>query len=123
MTIDASQLPQIHFAPGVKLDKLTPQTLYAMTCAAVVCCERGVPCKVSSLYRPGIFAAVGFHGDGNAVDFAMRDVDPVVGDIICSQLDGWIGRRGGGQYDVVNEIRPGTSKGWTGPHIHIEFDP
>jgi hypothetical protein len=66
---------------------------------------------------------MGFHSNGNAIDIGMRDVDLTVADMIWSRLDSWIGRRGGGQFDVVNELRPGSSAGWTGPHIHIEFDP
>lgn len=118
-----SDLPEMHFGPGVDLRNMTPQTLYAWNCAAVVCHKRGVPCVARSLHRPGLFSVMGFHSTGNAIDIGMGGVDPQVGDIICGELDKWIGRRGGGQYDVVNELRPGSSAGWTGPHIHIEFDP
>lgn len=118
-----SQHPEMHFGPGVRLEQMTPQTLYAWGCAAIACWEKGIPCVARSLYRPGLFAKMGFHSNGNAIDIGMANVDPVVGDAICERLHKWIGRAGGGQYDVVNELRPGSSAGWTGPHIHIEFDP
>lgn len=115
--------PEMHFRPGVDLRKMTPQTLYAWQCASVVCFDYGIPCEASNLYQPGIFARFGFHSDGNAIDIGMRDIDLKVGDAVCERLKRWIGREGGGQYDVINELRPGTSTYWSGPHIHIEFDP
>lgn len=110
--------PEMHFAPGIDMRDMTPQTLYAWVCASVACWEFGTACVATSIKRPG-----SLHSKGQAIDIGMRDVSLAKGDAIHEKLDKWIGRAGGGQYDVVNELRPGSSPNWTGPHIHIEFDP
>lgn len=111
-------LPEMHFRYGVDMRFMSPQILYAWICAAQACDAYKVPCVASSIYRDG-----SLHATGNAIDISMRDVPVSVGDAIHARLSSWIGRLGGGQFDVVNELRPGSSPGWTGPHIHIEFDP
>jgi hypothetical protein len=118
-----SLYPEMHFRGGVDLRQMSPQTLYAWQCASVCCQEAGVKCEATSLYRPGLFAKMGFHSNGNAIDIGMAGVPLDIAQRIWDRLEKWIGRSGGGQFDVVNELRAGSSEGWTGPHIHIEFDP
>lgn len=114
------QPTELHFARGVDLRNMSPQSLLAWHAAASVCAGMDVPCVVSSVFRPGNLSK---HGKGDAIDVGMRGIPLDVGDLIHAKLEVWLGRTGGGQYDVVNELRPGTSANWTGPHIHIEFDP
>lgn len=116
-------VPEMHFGPGVDLRNMSTQILYAWICAAQACAEFDVRCVARSVNRPGVFAVMGFHSNGNAIDIGMRGVPLDKAQGIVNRLEQWIGRTGGGQFDVVNELRPGSSPKWTGPHIHIEFDP
>lgn len=118
----------LHFKNGVDLLNLTPQTCVAIQVATECFGAEGEDCLVTSIYRPGLFSVVGFHGTGNAVDIGARKldgtpIDPQKMEKIITEINKRIGRAGGGQYDVVNEMGAGSSTYWTGSHVHIEFDP
>jgi hypothetical protein len=118
----------LHFMHGINLRLMTPQTMLAMAVANDCFAEAGEDCLVTSVCRTGAFLEVGYHGSGNAIDVAVRRVDGsqmdealVTG--VIRRIRTRIGREGGGQYDVVDERAPASSAGWTGAHIHIEYDP
>lgn len=118
----------LHFKNGVDLRNLTPQTTLALQVASECFAEEDEHVLVTSVYRPGLLNVVGLHGAGNAVDIAVRDLkgNPIKVEKIqriLAQLNLRLGRVGGGQFDVVDEIAPASSTYWTGSHIHIEFDP
>jgi hypothetical protein len=120
--------PETHFRSGVDLRLMSPQILFAWQVAAICFAEEGLRCEATSLRRDAPFAVAGYHATGNAIDLGLRDEHGAqhpleASDRIVARLRGWIGREGGGQFDIVDEARPGASAGWTGPHIHIEFDP
>jgi D-alanyl-D-alanine dipeptidase len=104
---------------GVDLRGMTPQAVVAVIVAEEVYEGHGYPCRVTSVYR----AEAMLHTAGNAVDFGIRDGNGEVYpedviDSILEELHRRIGKKFGGQYDVVDErSAPG------GPHIHVEFDP
>jgi hypothetical protein len=118
----------LHFKNGVNLRGLQPQAVLALVVASETFAEVHEDCLVTSAVRDGTFQEHGFHATGQAVDIAVRRLDgtpipaPVCAQIV-RQLGLRIGRLGGGQYDVVDEMAAGASPGWTGAHIHIEFDP
>jgi len=118
----------LHFMHGIDLRKLSPQAVLALMVANDCYAEEGEHCVVTSVCRPGTFLEAGYHGTGNAVDLSCRRLDgkPIPDetmDEIYRQINLRIGRVDGGQYDVIYEKNPGSSAGWTGPHIHIEYDP
>jgi hypothetical protein len=118
----------LHFKNGVDLRNLTPQTTLALVVASECFTEEGEDCTVTSLYRPGLAHVVGLHGAGNAVDLSVKRLNgtpiPVEKIVrIIHQLNLRLGRPGGGQFDVVDELPSASSTYWTGPHIHLEFDP
>lgn len=104
---------------GVKIDFLSTQILLALRIAEQVYESHGYPCRVTSVYRPEAM----LHTEGFAADLGIRDgngelyPDDVL-DSILEELHRCIGKKFGGQFDVVDERNsPG------GPHFHIEFDP
>lgn len=118
----------LHFKEGVNLRGMSPQICLALQVASETFAEVHEDCLVTSVTRNGTFAEHGYHATGNACDIAVRRLDgsqipAAVCAQIVKQLDLRLGRLGGGQYDVVDEMAPGASAGWTGAHIHIEFDP
>lgn len=118
----------LHFMPGVRMELLKPQTVLAMVVASECYGEHHEDAILTCVDRPGEFAKQGYHSKGQAIDLATRRLDgsfiPVeVMDEIVKKLRDRIGREGGGQYDVVDERKPGSSANWTGSHIHIEYDP
>jgi hypothetical protein len=121
----------IHFKSNPKLDwgMLAPQIVLALAVASECFAEEGEDCLVTCLRRPGTFATQGFHFDGRAVDLGVRrvrggeDIPEDKMDRIVLKLEARLGRSGGGPFDVVDERKPGSSPGWTGPHIHLEFQP
>jgi hypothetical protein len=116
----------LHFKDGVNLRGLQPQAVLAMVVASETFAEVHEDCLITSAVRNGTFEEHGYHATG--IDVAARRLDgtpipaPVMAQI-WKQLNLRIGRMGGGQYDVVDEMAHGASPGWTGAHIHIEFDP
>jgi len=118
----------IHIMNGVDLRNVQPQTILAVMVAEEAFSQRGRDCIITSAYRKGPWRDTLLHGTGCAVDLSVRDLrgvelpKPEV-DAVLAQLNLVLGRPGGGQYDVVDERNPGSSPGWSGPHIHIEFDP
>jgi len=118
----------LHFKGGVDMREMTPQILFAWIVASEVYESVGEVCMATSLYRQGTWDQVLLHGKGAAIDLAIRKPDGTpfeVGtvDAIVQQLTHRLGKKYGGQYDVVDERGAGSSAGWTGAHIHIEFDP
>jgi hypothetical protein len=117
----------LHFKDGVNLRGLQPQAVLAMVVASETYAEVHEDCLVTSAVRDGTFEEHGYHAKGLAIDVAARRLDgtpipsPVMAQI-WKQINLRIGRMGGGQYDVVDELTRGGF-GWTGAHIHIEFDP
>jgi hypothetical protein len=118
----------LYFNKGVELRNLQPQSVIALQVAAEVYAEEGQHCVVTSAYRVGSWMQTLLHGKGLAVDLSVRDLDGVmlsadVIDRIVKKLTVRIGKADGGQFDVVPELQAGASAGWSGPHIHLEFDP
>lgn len=113
----------LHFKAGVDLRHLSTQALVAWLVATEVYEEAGYRCWLTSAYRSGTRDQVLLHGEGEAIDLGLRDdagrlLPADVIDLIVAKLELRLGRRGGGQFDVVDERHaPG------GPHLHIEFDP
>jgi hypothetical protein len=129
----------LHFASGIKWDSMCPQIAVALAVASECFGEEGEDCYVTGLDRhasgaiPGSkedFAVNGFHSNGRAVDLSVKRLrggeaipDDVM-DRIFDRLNTRLGRVGGSPFDVLDERYPRSdSPGWTGPHIHIEFQP
>lgn len=128
----------LHFVPGCDWRLLTPQVCLALTVASECYAEEGEDCLVTGLtrHKSGVphggiedFAANGYHSRGQAADLAVRRYrggEPIPTDKmdrIVARLQQRLGRVGGGQFDVVDERGTGASANWTGPHIHLEWDP
>lgn len=127
----------LHFAAGIDWRLMKPQISLALAVASECFGEEGEDCYVTGLDRhvPGAdpaadFAAHGFHSTGDAADLAVRrwrGGEPIPDDKmdrIIAKLEGRLGRSGGGPFDVLDERKPrADSPGWTGPHVHIEFQP
>ena len=119
----------LHFKPGVNWERMSPQIVLALAVASECYGEVGEDCLVTCIQRGEDFSKDGYHAMGYAADLSVKRYrggelipDPVM-DRIVSALQARLGRPGGGQFDVVDERQPHSSAGWTGPHIHIEFDP
>ena len=128
----------LHFAPGIDWALMQPQIALALTVASECYAEEGEDCYVTGLDRhvpgprdPGAdFKRHGFHSNGRAADLGVkrfRGWDPIPEDKmdrILARLEARLGRSGGGPFDVLDERKPrADSPGWSGPHIHIEFQP
>lgn len=105
--------------PGVKLELLAPQMLIGLIITEQVFESYGCSCRVTSAYRPDSK----LHSVGRAVDVGIRDLKGAVYeddllDGILSELQHRLGKKYGGEFDVVDE-RDAVG----GPHIHIEYDP
>ena len=114
--------------PSVNLKGLQPQMVLAIFVANDAYGCQGRDCIITSAVRNGTFEEHGFHAVGQAIDLSVRSLrgEMIPDDemsVILAQLQAVLGRPGGGQYDVVDERKVGSSAGWTGTHIHIEFDP
>jgi hypothetical protein len=104
---------------GVNLRNLSAQIVLAMHVAQEAYESHGYTMRVTSVYRSGDL----LHDTGQAVDLGIKDgngevyPDDVL-DSLVDELHRRLGKRFGGQFDVVDErVAPG------GPHIHIEWDP
>lgn len=119
----------LHFANRIDWRMMSPQVALALQVASECFGEEGEDCLVTCIKRPGDFKRDGLHAIGQAADLAVRryrggELIPLDAmDRIVAKLQSRLGRTGGGQFDVVDERAPGSSPRWTGPHIHIEFDP
>lgn len=125
----------LHFAPSLDWRLMVPQISLALTVASECFAEEAEDCYVTGLDRHAKnpaddFRVHGFHSLGKAADLAVRRYrggDPIPDDKldrIIAKLESRLGRSGGGPFDVLDERqqRP-DSPGWTGPHIHLEFQP
>lgn len=118
----------IHIMPGVSFDKLSPQALLGLIVVDQCFAEHGEDCIVTSCYREGSWVQTLLHGRGHAFDIAVRDLagKPIEEGTVKAILESIITRIGksrGGMFDVLYENSPDASVGWTGAHLHIEFDP
>lgn len=129
----------LHFANKADWRLMVPQLACALMVVSECFGEEGEDAFVTGLDRhikggiPGgtlDFATNGFHSNGRAADFSVkryRGGDPIPEDKldrIIAKIEARLGRSGGGPFDVLDERRPRPdSPGWTGPHIHIEFQP
>ena len=118
----------LHIKGGVNLRGMVPQIALAIQIATDAFAEQNEDCTITSLTRDGTFAECGFHSVGAAVDISVaklggNPIEQYKVDRVLWRLETVIGRQGGGQFDIVDERAPGSSPGWTGAHIHIEFDP
>jgi hypothetical protein len=126
--LEGSAAMAIHIMPGVSFDKLSPQALLGLIITDQCFSECGEDCIVTSCYREGTWVQTLLHGRGHAFDVAVRDLagKPIPEEVIVKILDRIttrIGKSRGGMFDVLYEASPDASVGWTGAHIHIEFDP
>jgi hypothetical protein len=118
----------LHFRSGVDLRQMAPQILVAWEVAAEVFESHGHTAWVTSLYRAGPWETTLLHGKGLAIDIGLRDAagellpDGTISAIVA-ELRARLGKEYGGQFDVVDERGVGASAGWTGAHVHLEFDP
>ena len=120
----------LHFANRIDWRLMVPQLSLALCVASEAFGEEGEDCLVTSIRRGTDFATNGYHATGAAADLACRRYrggEPIPVDVmdrIVVALKARLGREGGGQFDVLDERQPRPdSPGWTGPHIHLEFDP
>lgn len=127
----------LHFAPGLDWSLLIPQIAIALTVASECYAEEGEDCYVSGLTRrikgatpEQAFRVHGFHSTGAAADLAVKRYRGGVlipqdkMDRIYARLESRLGRSGGSPFDVLDERNPRPdSPGWSGPHIHLEFQP
>ena len=129
----------LHFASSIKWDNMQSQIALALTVASECFGEEGEDCYVTGLDRhvPGVvpgspedFAVNGFHSNGRAADLSVKrlrggeNIPDDKMDRIFAALNARLGRVGGSPFDVLDERHPrADSPSWTGPHIHIEFQP
>jgi D-alanyl-D-alanine dipeptidase len=118
----------IHIMSGVQFDVFTPQAMLGLQVADECCAEQSCDCLVTSAYREGDWETTLLHGRGYAFDIAVRDLrgNPLAQDVvdkIVVAITARIGKPSGGQFDVLYEGDKSASAGWTGKHIHIEYDP
>lgn len=104
---------------GIDLSYLSPQAVLGMTVTKEVYEGHGYPCRITSVFRSEAL----LHTSGKAFDVGIRDLngevypDDVL-DSIIEELHRRLGKKYGGQFDIVDErSAPG------GPHLHIEWDP
>jgi hypothetical protein len=118
----------IHVMPGVRFDVFTAQSMLALQVANECFAENGAECIITSAYREGTWQQVLLHGRGFAFDLSVKDLHGQLLaqekiDKIVANIANRIGKISGGQYDVLYEGDASASAGWTGKHIHIEYDP
>lgn len=129
----------LHFKEGVDWRRMTPQLALALAVASECYGEEQEGCFVTCLDRhirgrsyteEEDFKANGFHSNGRAADLSVKRhrggvaIPDEVMDKILAKLEARLGRSGGGPFDVLDERYPRPdSPGWTGPHVHIEYQP
>ncbi len=129
----------LHFASNIDWRLMVPQIAVALNVASECYAEEGEDCYVSGLDRhvkglpeqsPEDFKVNGFHSNGRAADLSVlraRGGGPIPDDKmdrIIARLETRLGRSGGSPFDVLDERYPRPdSPGWTGPHVHLEFQP
>jgi hypothetical protein len=123
----------MRLAPGVDLWSVRPELLVVLQVADGVYRDFGRQLLVTSIYRPGPGQLL--HGRGWAADLRLPSRSEVAAgapEVPLEQLDERVtgalraalgGTKPGGQCDVLLELGPEASAGWTGAHIHVEFDP
>lgn len=119
----------LHFANGSDWRGMAPQTVLALIVTGECFAEEGEDCLVTCITRGLTFERDGFHALGRAFDVSVRRYrggEPIPADVmdrIIAKIEARLGRSGGGQFDVVDERKAGSSLGWTGPHVHVEYQP
>lgn len=118
----------LHFMPGVSVKGIKPEAVLGLVVASECFQEVGEDALVTSVVRTGTWAQVLLHGAGMAFDLSTRRIngEPIPRPALEKAIGAMrarIDKASGGQFDVLAELDPGSSPGWTGPHLHLEFDP
>jgi hypothetical protein len=78
-------------------------------------CDLIVTAMLDGSHNPGTL-----HFEGRAADLRMSNVPPDKRQALCDEVGKRLDRYG---FDVVPELEQPAGKVWSGPHMHIEFDP
>jgi hypothetical protein len=78
-------------------------------------CDLVVTALLDGSHNPGTL-----HFEGAAADIRMGNVPPDKRAALCEEVKKRLDRYG---FDVVPELVAPAGKVWSGPHMHIEFDP
>jgi hypothetical protein len=123
----------MRIAPGVDIWLMRPEIALGIQVTASVYESFGRDLVITSVYRSATGTLL--HSRGLAADFRLpSDCPRLAGlpELLADELDQRVadalrlalgGGKPGGQWDVLLELSSAASAQWTGPHIHIEYDP
>ena len=99
----------IRFKPGVRLELLTPQMVFAAVVVDGVYRKHDIVDCVVTSGSDGKHSAKSWHYKGRALDFRTRNVPELIRNAVAQEISVSLGEN----YDVVLEAT----------HLHVEYDP